>query len=310
MRIEMNHHPLVSVIIIFLNAENFIQEAIDSVFAQTYNQWELLLVDDGSTDESSSIARKVAEQYPGKVRYLEHTGHQNLGMSVARNLGISHSTGDLIAFLDADDAWFPYTLQEQVAILQAQPEADMVYGPLYWWYSWTGLPEDQDRDYIEKLGVPSNSLIEPPGLLPLFLLDKAAVPSGMLVRREAIDRVGWFENAFRGEYEDQVFCAKVCLNLPVFAAGRPWYRYRQHPGSSVSVGLSTGQTRHARLVFLNWLARYVCEQGNNDPSVWRALRHEFWRVKYPRQYRTVNRIKDFAQRVNQRWSRMRTGLTR
>src|SRR4029078_6600136 len=68
--------PLVSVIIIFLNEERFSREAIESVFAQTYENWELLLVDDGSTDASTKIARRYAEQYPERVRYLEHDGHQ------------------------------------------------------------------------------------------------------------------------------------------------------------------------------------------------------------------------------------------
>lgn len=304
----MDHRPLVSVIVIFLNAERFIREAIDSVISQTYTGWELLLVDDGSMDQSTNIARNIAGQYPGKIHYLEHTGHQNLGMSASRNLGIRHSRGELVAFLDADDVWFPNILKEQVTIMEAHSEAAMVYGPLFWWYSWTGLPEDQGRDSIEKLGVPANTLIAPPGLLPLFLLNKATVPSGMLVRRTAIDRVGGFENAFRGEYEDQVFCAKICLNMPVYASSRSWYRYRQHPGSSVAVGLQTGQTRQARLVFLNWLARYLREQRNNDAFVWRALRHELWRAKHPRLHNASNELKGFILRMNQRWLRMRAKL--
>src|SRR5205809_3316024 len=77
--------PLVSGTIIFLNAERFIDEAIQSVLAQTYENWELLLVDDGSTDGSTAIARSYAERYPAKIRYLEHPGHKNHGMSASRN---------------------------------------------------------------------------------------------------------------------------------------------------------------------------------------------------------------------------------
>ena len=86
----MSNKPLVSVIVIFFNAEKFIQEAIESVFAQTYDAWELLLVDDGSTDESLAIAQRCAKQYSGKVRHLEHAGQQNRGMSASRNLGIAN----------------------------------------------------------------------------------------------------------------------------------------------------------------------------------------------------------------------------
>ena len=80
-------------IMIFLDERRFIQEAIQSVLSQTYEHWELLLVDDGSRDGSSEIARRIATQYPAKVRYLEHTGHQNLGMSASRNLGVRHAKG-------------------------------------------------------------------------------------------------------------------------------------------------------------------------------------------------------------------------
>ena len=79
--------PLVSVIMIFLNEERFIGEAIDSVFAQTYPKWELILVDDGSSDRSSEIARSIAARHPGQVRYIDHPGHSNLGMSASRNAG-------------------------------------------------------------------------------------------------------------------------------------------------------------------------------------------------------------------------------
>src|SRR3712207_2186216 len=84
---------LVSVIIIFLNAQGFIREAIESVFAQTYGSWQLLLVDDGSTDASTYIALHYAARYPDKVYYLEHPGHQNKGMSASRNLVLRHVQG-------------------------------------------------------------------------------------------------------------------------------------------------------------------------------------------------------------------------
>src|SRR5215207_10509527 len=141
----MSSKPLVSCIIIFLNAERFMREAIESVFAQTYDNWELLLVDDGSTDGSTHMALRYAERHSGKVRYLEHLGHQNRGMSASRNLGLSHAKGEYIGFLDADDVWLPHKLQQQVQILNSHPEAGMVYGTWQYWYSWTGRPEDIQR---------------------------------------------------------------------------------------------------------------------------------------------------------------------
>jgi glycosyltransferase involved in cell wall biosynthesis len=257
-----------------------------------------LLVDDGSSDGSTAIAHHYAGRYPERVRYLEHPGHANLGMSASRNLGIRDAHGPYIAFLDSDDVWFLNTLEEQVAILEVHPEAAMLYGPIQWWYSWTGKPDDRERDYVERLGVPPDAVIQPPGLLPLFLRDKAAVPSGVLARREIVEWVGGFEDAFRGEYEDQVFCAKVCLNAPVFASGQCWYRYRQHPDSCVLRGQQTGETYGERLRFLNWLAMYLSEQKARERGVWRALELEFWRYRHPGAFRLLRRADHLVDRIN------------
>jgi glycosyltransferase involved in cell wall biosynthesis len=302
----MRKQPLVSVVIIFWNAARFLQEAIESAFAQTYPAWELLLVDDGSSDGSTAIARRCAAQCPECVRYLEHPGHDNRGMSASRNLGIRAAQGLYIAFLDADDVWFSNTLEEQVAILEMHAEAAMVYGPIQWWYSWTGRPEDREHDYVEKLGVPPDTVIQPPRLLPLFLQDKAAVPSGLMVRRQIIERVGGFEDAFRGGYEDQVFCSKLCLNVPVFASGRCWYRYRQHADSCVLINQRTGATYAARLHFLNWLAAYLSAQGVRDRTVWQAVHEELWPYRHP----ILNSLLIHIQHLRRQMNRLAMSIAR
>src|SRR5262245_29749459 len=118
---ETTHKDLVSVIMIFLDEKRFIREAIESVLAQTYQNWELLLIDDGSRDGSGEIAQGIAAEHPNRVRYLEHPGHQNRGMSASRNLGVRHAQGAYIAFLDADDIWVAKKLEQQVAILKSHP---------------------------------------------------------------------------------------------------------------------------------------------------------------------------------------------
>jgi glycosyltransferase involved in cell wall biosynthesis len=286
----MNDRPLVSIVIPFLNAENFIEEAILSVLAQSYEIWELFLVDDGSIDESTKIAQDYAAKHPVNVRYLEHAGHQNLGKSASRNRAIQSASGKYVAFLDADDVWLSNILEDQVTILESHPEAAMVYGPIQWWYGWTGEPEDVARDYVEEIGVPPDAVIQPPKLLTLFLEDKAAVPSDILVRREIIERVGRFEEEFRVMYEDQVFYAKVCLAAPVFASGKCWYRYRQHPDSSCAKGMITGEYFAARPVFLDWLRAYVSEQCIEDAALWEVLDKEFWPYRHPAAYRLVMRF--------------------
>jgi glycosyltransferase involved in cell wall biosynthesis len=121
--------PLVSAIIIFLDAERFIEEAIESVLAQTCGAWVLLLVDDGSSDAGTNIARRYAARHPDRMRYLEHPGHANRGMSAARNLGIANARGAYVAFLDADDVWLPQRLERHVDVLEREPDLSAVYGP-------------------------------------------------------------------------------------------------------------------------------------------------------------------------------------
>src|SRR5262245_22998194 len=130
---DNRNQPVVSCIIIFYNAERFIQEAIDSVFAQTYSDWELLLVDDGSVDSSSEIARRIAEIHPERVRVVEHQRHGNCGMSASRNLGIRSSHGKYVAFVDSDDVLTERQLEQQVAILDAHPAAAGVFGKTRYW---------------------------------------------------------------------------------------------------------------------------------------------------------------------------------
>jgi len=300
---ESHGSPLVSAIINFLNAEQFIEEAIESVLSQTYRGWELLLVDDGSSDGSTTIARRYAQEYPGQVRYLEHPGHANRGKSASRNLGIRQSRGKLIAFLDADDVWMPQKLEQQIAMLAAYPAAAMVYGLDQSWYSWTGRPEDAGRDFTHELGVPARTLLEPPTLILLFFLQQIASipnPSSILVRREIIDKVGGFVDdapGIQNLYEDQAFYAKVCLNAPVVAAEECWDRYRQHPQSSTSVAQEMGQERSARLFFLNWLAGYLSERGALDRTISRALRLEIWRTRHPTLSQQLKRCQSLLTRI-------------
>jgi len=307
---SMKGKPLVSVITIFLNEEKFLQEAIRSVFDQTYDNWELLLVDDGSTDVSTRIALRHVNQYPEKVRYLEHQGHQNRGMSAARNLGIRNAKGAYVAFLDADDVWLPNILEEQVSILEHHPTAAMVYGSLLWWYSWTGNPHDMGQDQVRALRVPPDTLVDPPIPLIQCLTGEGLKPSGYLIRRETVEAVGGFEEDFRGLNEDQVFCAKVCLKETVFVSGQCWYKYRQHPDSACAVAKTTAQWHATRSTFLNWLERYLSQKSARNTEVWKVLKKELWPYRHPflqrlftRCWYRVAQMRRLSKRITRRiWS--------
>jgi SAM-dependent methyltransferase len=268
----MSGTPLVSGIIVFLDEERFLDEAIESVFEQSYPAWELLLVDDGSTDRGTEIARDWAARHPERVRYLEHEGHQNRGMSASRNLGIREARGEYVAWLDGDDVWLPRKLEQQVEILERHPEAAMVYGPLHVWYGWTGRPADAVRDFVQPLGFSAGTLIEPPRLLTAFLRDDLHTPGGEMVRRAVLESVGGFDASFRGMYEDGVVHAKICLDHAVFASGTCWYRYRQHPDSCCNVSIAAGTDREARRRYLTWLDDHLEAEGRAGGEVGRLVR--------------------------------------
>lgn len=284
--------PLVSAITPFLDAERFLEEAIQSVLRQTYDRWELLLVDDGSTDGSPNIARRYAREHPARIRYLRHPDSANHGMSASRNLGITAAAGPYIAFLDADDVWQPEKLEHQTSILAALPEVALVYGPTRLWYGWTGFPGDAARDTDRRLGLPPETLIVPPRMVELYLRDIAETPAtcGVLLRRDAIDEVGGFEASFTSLYEDQAFFYKVALRRPIFVTSRCTDRYRQHPESCCAVAERTGALRYgaphaAEQRLLEWLGRHMAAHGVGDRAVWDALESRLWPYRHPTLHR-------------------------
>jgi glycosyltransferase involved in cell wall biosynthesis len=276
----MTPAPLVSGVLIFLNAEAFLEEAIESVLVQTCNDWELLLVDDGSTDRSTSIARRYAEQ-DERIIYLEHHGHMNRGKSTSRNLGLQRARGEYVAFLDADDVWLPAKLARQTTTLSQHPEAVMLYGPTQYWHSWT--LETRQRDFRGVLGVRPDVLYRGSYLLSRYLARTGIVPGicSILARRKAVVEVGGFEESIQQLFEDQTLIAKLCLYGPVFVDSGCYDLYRQHPGSSSSQAVNAGAYHPWRpslssLAYLQWLAAYVETQPSPDDNLRRKLKRELW----------------------------------
>jgi len=302
----MATQPLVTVITPFFNTpRRYMQEAVESVLAQSFAHWELVLVDDGSTGDSTAFAREVAARDPARIRYLDHPGHENRGLSATRMAGVGAARGRYIAFLDADDVWLPRKLEEQTALMEAHPEAAMVYGKTEYWYSWTGEEADLRRDFMPRIGARGVTVVAPPKLLPLYLRGLVAVPCtcSILVRRAAFDHIGGFDDEFRTMYEDQVFYAKICLAAPVLVADVRWDRYRQHPDSMSAGAERGGKEQEARRGFLRWLERYLVAQGVDDREIWAALHEELARCDpsgeqlMPRGAMLKRQVRKFVARV-------------
>lgn len=301
---------LVTVIIPFYNTSpQFMEQAIESVLAQTYPNWELFLVDDGSEHVSIACAKSFASRYPDQIFYLEHAEHANRGQSASRNLGISHARGAYVAFLDADDIWMPDKLSTQVRLLDDNPEVGLLYANTKYWYSWSGHEQYIGKDFIPDLGVQPDSIYPPPTLLPLFLEGKAAVPciNSILVRRDTLQRVSGFEESFRTPDEDQAFYAKLCLSESIYVSDACQDWYRQHPASVTAVARQQGTVFETREKLLIWLKFYLIEHQITNADVWMALQRETWRISplswIPLNYRAqqwVRWIRKWVLRIEER----------
>jgi len=294
---------VISVIIIFLNADRFLEESIRSVVSQTYNSWELLLVDDGSTDRSAEIATGFAAQSPDRIRYFHHPGRENRGMSASRNLGIHEARGEYIALLDADDVYLSEKLEQQLRLIEEHPAAGMVYGSTEYWFSWTGDARDEGRDRVRRHNLPTDTLFRPPELFRRFVSGRARTPCtcGVLLRTQVVREVGGFEERFWGIDEDQAFFSKIALHTPVFVDAGCWDRYRQHPHSAVHRSRRSGEWQPgrrptpARERYVDWLAEYLEKLEITDPALWREVRRQGRPQRFPRLYRFLAAVDDVVQ---------------
>ena len=167
--------PQISVVMPAYNAEKTIRQTIESVLNQTYHEFELIVINDGSTDSTLEVVASVED------KRIEVFSYPNSGLSAARNRGIAHACGEFIAFMDADDLWKANKLEAQLEALQANPEAALAY-------CWT--------DWIDTFGQPLNKGVyakaEGDVFQRLLLNNFIANGSNPLVRKEAFEKVGLF----------------------------------------------------------------------------------------------------------------------
>jgi glycosyltransferase involved in cell wall biosynthesis len=267
---------LVSIVTIFRNEERFLPEAVQSVLAQTFEEWEYLLVDDGSDDGSTGFARQLAERCRN-VRYLDHPGHSHRGTGASRNRGLREARGDLVALLDADDVWAPEKLKRQIEYFDADPALAMLYGAPLYWYGWIGTEQAAARDTLQDIAGFPGEVFDPPALVTRFLRDSAATPCtcDLIVRRHVAEEVGGFEDEFFGLNEDQAFCLKVALHGRIGIGPRGLSRYRQHDASLCAQAFRSDaipQRERARL--LSWFEARLATSRHFDPELATALVEE------------------------------------
>ena len=199
----------VSIIIPAYNAETTIKRTIESVQRQTYADYELIVINDGSTDGTSKIVRQIIDP---RIKLFSY---ENGGLPVARNRGIERAKGEYIAFLDADDLWTPDKLEKQLAVLEANPEAGVVYSQTY-------CIDRQENllYYCDPIHFEGNVLKE------LLLTNFLHNGSNPLIRQRAIETVGKFDSNLKSS-EDWDYYLRLAALYPFAVVPEYQILYRQ-----------------------------------------------------------------------------------
>lgn len=212
----MSDLPRVSVVIPLYNRSNFIAQTVQSVLAQEYANIELIIVDDGSTDDS----REVLQQFAGKIKLLEHPGRVNKGQSAAINLGIKSSEGKYVAILDSDDLFAPEKIALQVRFLEQNPGAGVVYA--------NGKAIGEKGELL--FHIYDDNHCAPDGPEPVLLSSWFNVPSNSLVKRDVFEQVGPFDESMRSA-QDHDMAVRLAEVTQIEYLPEVLWSYRRHAAS-------------------------------------------------------------------------------
>jgi glycosyltransferase involved in cell wall biosynthesis len=208
-------NALVSAVIPTYNYGRFVCAAVDSALAQTYQPLEIIVVDDGSTDDT----RERLSRYGDRIRYIYQ---QNKHLSAARNTGIAAARGQYIALLDSDDVWAPQKIAAQMELFTRFPEAGLV--------ATARFNIDPDNRRLGESGIESS----PTGYVELTVRDlleySAFAPSAALIRKVCLDAVGPFDETLRS-VEDLDMWLRLAQRYRVLKLTAPLTGFRVHPGS-------------------------------------------------------------------------------
>jgi glycosyltransferase involved in cell wall biosynthesis len=203
----------VSVVIPAYNAMNYLLKTLESVLRQTFTDFEVLIINDGSSDNIVEWASELANP---RVKLISQP---NQGVSVARNTGIAHTQGEYIAFLDADDLWEPTKLEKQVCCLEENPAVGLVY-------TWTALI-DQSSNPMGKVWV---SDLEGNVWQQIVVKDMISNGSSPMVRRSCFETVGVFDPKLSSA-EDRDMWIRIAARYPFAVVKEPLTLYRRHPNN-------------------------------------------------------------------------------
>ncbi len=264
--------PTVSAIIPLYNAGSYIEETIASVLSQTFASAEIIVVDDGSTDDGPERVRRMAAKHPDRCRLLGHPGGVNRGQGPSRNVGIAAARGEYVAFLDADDIWHPGKLARQLEAFARFPEVVLCYSRMAY-VGEGGTP--QVHDGFATLG--KGKAARPAMIFRELLLENIIPLSSVVARREVVRRFGGFEEGPKYQYEDWLLFAEMAFFHPFCFDDAALVNYRLHTDSFSVDRVKTGDHLRADWHFVEELFRFLRDNPNADPlEVRRDMRRAVW----------------------------------
>lgn len=259
---EATDPPLVSVVIPAYNCARHLENAVQSVLRQTYRAFELFIVDDGSSDETLKIARRLATVDPSRIAVLQHPDHRNHGVAETRNLALASAEGRYVAFLDADDQWTSNKLAAQVAFMEEHPETGLSYTQA------RIVRDDEGSRFIPGVEVLGNHPPSDPhqALIGIIMLSVNYVFSTVMARAECIREVGGFPEKLPYQSEDRLMVAKIASDHRIRMLPEVLCEYLAH-GANYSVGVVKGGIAPAiffdmRVHIVRWL------HDENDKRAW------------------------------------------
>jgi glycosyltransferase involved in cell wall biosynthesis len=202
--------PIVSVIILTYQRAYWVKEAIESVLSQTYKDYEIIVINDGSTDNTA----EVLSQFQNNIKIIEQ---KNKGVAAARNIAINNSQGRYIAFLDDDDIWLPTKLEKQIMLLEANDKIGLIYSDMSYFDEKEIFPETTAKKRPLPLARISWMLFPYPNLTPR--------PSSVVVRQETLDEIGLFDESLT-TCEDYDLWLRICEKWLFYYLDEPLTMYR------------------------------------------------------------------------------------
>jgi|Deesub1362A_J573_1020465.scaffolds.fasta_scaffold01189_2 glycosyltransferase involved in cell wall biosynthesis len=266
-----NLMPKVSVIIPCYNVEDYIGECLDSVFSQTFQNFEVIIINDGSTDKSEEKIRPYLNKYKKKIKYFFQ---RNRGAYCARNMGIKHASGEYIAFLDADDMLRPESLERRVEEIEADRRVGLVYTDAY-----LLIDEGESKKIHEKTYREFFEITFYKGEVTLQILERNFVPTPtVLVRSEVLRKVGLFDETFKrtADYDLWIRISKNGWKFSYVEEPLSYYRVREKSLSQNKEALWEALVN----VYRKTLDHYSLNREEKEIAVKALARVSVWRGDY------------------------------